>query len=72
MIQSPKSLTATVHVRFNYQEPDINPAGESQVEMLNRILDQAADLDPALQECVIGFVNHLKGLNNKEEEAEHS
>lgn len=70
MLQSPKSLTATVHIRFHYYEPEGKPADESQVEMMNRILDHASELDPSLQELLISFANYLSELKNKEGEAE--
>ena len=65
MMNSPKSLTATVHIRFNYDGPEAKPVEESQVEMINRILDGAADLDPTLRDLLISFVAHLSEVSNQ-------
>lgn len=69
MMQSPTSLTATIHVKFHYGEPGSKLIDDSQLEMINAILHGANNLDPALQELIIGFVHHLKEVN-KDDEAE--
>lgn len=66
MFESPKSLTATIHVRFDYREPEGKPVDQSQVEMMDRILDQAAGLDPGLQELLVTFASHLRGLSKED------
>lgn len=60
MIQSPKSLTATIHIRFHYAEPETSPVTEGEAAMVGRLLEQTADLDPDLQEVMIKFANFLK------------
>ncbi|MBA7703421.1 hypothetical protein ES703_112207 [subsurface metagenome] len=65
MLQSPKSLTATIHVKFHYGELTANPVGESETELLNRILDQASQMDPSLQEILVNFVNYLNKLSEE-------
>jgi len=39
MIKSPKSLTAIVHVKFHYKEPETKPVGPGEIEMMARVLD---------------------------------
>ncbi len=64
MIGSPKSLTATVHIRFHYAEPVTKPLVEGETELLGKVLEHAADLNPVLQELLIKFANHLKEQSN--------
>ena len=66
MMQGPKSLTATVHVRFNYDEPEVKTAVGGQVQIIAELLEHTADLDPQLQELLIKFANHLKATNTQE------
>ena len=67
MMQSPKSLTATIHVKFHYGKLQAKPEGESQTELLNRILDQASQMEPGLQETVVAFVNFLNSVGDRAE-----
>jgi len=71
MIESPKSLTAVVHVKFHYEEKesksDTESETESGVETLSKLLDQASELDPEYQELLIKFANHLKETRDKSE-----
>lgn len=60
MIQSPKSLTATVHVRFHYAEPETKPLSEGETQMIADLLEHVTDLEPELQEILIKFASHLK------------
>lgn len=60
MLQSPRSLTATVHVKFNYSESESNPVGKGTLEMLAGILDHASDMDPKLQELLVSFADYLQ------------
>ena len=66
MIESPKSLTAVVHVRFHYRETAAK-ATESGIRMLSKLLDQASELSTEHQELLIKFANHLKETCNKSE-----
>ncbi|MBA7700237.1 hypothetical protein ES703_108947 [subsurface metagenome] len=59
MLQTPKSLTATIHVRFNYQDLDKDPVTEGETEMLARVLDQAGEMEPEMQEILIKFAGYL-------------
>ncbi|MBA7685508.1 hypothetical protein ES703_93933 [subsurface metagenome] len=70
MMKSPKSLTATIYVRFHYEEPEGSPLFAGQTEMVGRILDQANDLDPDLQEILVKFADHLS--TQGQEKAEQS
>lgn len=67
MLESPKSLTATIHVRFNYKEREAEPIGERQVEIINRILDRTSELDPELQDLVVKFASYLNEIGQKED-----
>ena len=67
MIESPKSLTAVVHVKFHYVEKENKQDTESGVETLSKLLDQASELDPEYQELLIKFANHLKETRDKSE-----
>lgn len=62
MFESPKSLTATVHVRFNYKELESAPVTASDVEMLNKILDKASGLSPDHQDLLVKFADYIKEL----------
>ncbi len=62
MFESPQSLTATVHVRFNYREPESAPVNASDVEMLNKILDKASELSPDHRELLVKFADYINGL----------
>lgn len=69
MIQSPKSLTATIHVRFHYSEPETKEtkSNQGQVEIMAQILDRASELDPDLQEMLVKFADYLNRLGKTEE-----
>lgn len=60
----PKSLTATIYVKFHYKQPEAK-VGENEVEMISGILDKASDLSPELQETLIKFMDYLSNLNNQ-------
>ena len=64
MIQSPKSLTATIHIRFHYKDPESDPVTEGETTMIDKLLDQAGDLDPELQDLLIKFASYLKVSGN--------
>lgn len=68
MFQSPKSLTAVVHVRFQYEEPTSKSPSESEVEILSRLMDQASELEPSLQEILVQFAEHLKKAGKRAEQ----
>jgi len=59
-MESPKSLTALVHVRFHYGEVPTKPAGKSEIEILASLLDHASELDPTLQELLAKFADYIK------------
>jgi len=69
MLESPKSLTAVVHVKFHYKEPQTKPVSEPEIEMLSPILDKASELAPGLQETLVRFADYLIQLRKKEGEA---
>lgn len=61
MIQSPKSLTAVVHVKFHYadEEAGIKPVSERDIEVISRILDKASGLEAEKQELLVKFADYL-------------
>jgi len=67
MIESPKSLTAVVHVKFHYREPEAKPETEGEVEMLSRILNQASEMSPEMQEILVKFADYLNNLKGRTE-----
>lgn len=67
MLESPKSLTATVHVRFHYTEPEAKPMSDSQTQMIGKILDQAAEMEPEFQELLLKFTDYLNQQKQKTE-----
>lgn len=60
MIETPKSLTAIVHVRFHYEESKSKLPSEGEIEILANLMDKASELDPDFQEILIKFASHLK------------
>ena len=67
MIDTPKSLTAVVHVRFNYQESAVKTPDSKEIEILSNILDQASSLPPEMQEVMIKFADYLGKLTGRAE-----
>ena len=57
MFEPPKSLTAVIHIRF--QEPTSKPPAEEELEILNRMMDDANELDPELSEILVQFADYL-------------
>jgi len=69
MIETPKSLTAIIHVRFNYQDAEAKTPGTGEIELLSRILDKASGLSPEMQEVVVKFADYLGDLTDRAEPA---
>ena len=69
ILQSPKSLTATIHVRFHYKEEEEQqkPPDEDGLQIINRLLDKAAELQPSLQDLLVRFADHLKNISTNEQ-----
>jgi len=67
MFETPKSLTAVVHVRFNYQESAAKTPDSEEIEILSNIVDQASNLSPEMQEIVVKFADYLGKLTNRAE-----
>ena len=65
MIEKPKSLTAVVHVNFKYDESESKKISEPEIEILNRVLDQASDLTPDMQEVLIKFAQYMNKLQEQ-------
>ncbi len=57
MFESPKSLTAVIYIRF--QEPTGKPPNEEEKEILSRMMDEADELDPELNEILVQFADYL-------------
>jgi len=71
-MESPKSLTAVVHVRFNYKEHQDSKIVKSDLEVMSKILDQAAEMPAEHQELMVKFADYLKGISENKVEAEPS
>lgn len=67
MFESPKSLTATIYMRFHYKEPENEAASQGTTETIGRILDQATEMDPELQELLNKFASYLTEQSRKGE-----
>ena len=67
MIAVPKSLTAVVHVKFDYDGQKPQPVSDSDIKIISRILDKAAGMEPELQEILVKFADHLSKLGDKVE-----
>ena len=66
MLRTPKSLTATIHVQFNYDgEEEPKPASGSEMKLANKILDRTSELEPDLQNTILKFVDYLNKLGGK-------
>ena len=73
MIEIPKSLTGTIHLpdaRLNFHlifgegETKDQPEGE-EAKLMGKILNQAVELSPELQELLVSFADHIHKVNNK-------
>ena len=71
MIETPKSLTAIVHVKFNYSENKQPPVEEGEIELLNRIINQGSDLSPQMQDMLAKFADHLSKVKDRAEPLRH-
>jgi len=60
MTMSPKSLTAVVHVRFHYEEPEAKPPSQGEIQILSSLMDRASELNPEMQEVLVKFASYLK------------
>lgn len=68
IFQSLESLTATIHVRFHYKEEEQQkPPDGSGLQIINRLLDKAAELQPEMQDLLVRFADHLKNISTDEE-----
>lgn len=65
MLQTPKSLTAVVHVKFHYKEPEMKSVSEGEIEMVSRMLNHASEMPVEYQEILIKFADHLKQFAGK-------
>jgi len=63
MIKTPKSLTATIHVRFNYEDPDISPVTEGESNVIDDLLVHVSALAPEHQELLVKFASYLKDFS---------
>lgn len=60
MVDMPRSLTAIVHLRFNYDEKQRKLVGEAEVQLLDDLMGKAAGLDPELQELLVKFADYIQ------------
>lgn len=66
MMESPRSLTAVVHVKFNYPGNPIAKVAKSDLEVMSKVLDQAAEMSPEHQDILIKFADYLKNISESE------
>lgn len=64
MIQAPRSLTATIHVRFHYKEPESEPVSEGETQIIDKLLSHTEDMTPELQEILLKFASYLRECSN--------
>lgn len=62
-MESPRSLTAVVHVKFNYKERKNPKVNKSDLEVMSKILDQADEMPLEYQELLAKFADYLKNLS---------
>lgn len=62
----PKSLTATIHVRFHCDDVKSGPPRQGEIELLDRLMNHAADLDPALQDLLVKFADYINKLRSED------
>ncbi len=65
MLERPKSLTAVVHVNFKYSESESKKISESEIEILNRVLDKASELTPDMQEILVKFAEYMNKVQEQ-------
>lgn len=68
MFESPKSLTATIYVRFHYKEPEPK-VEEGEVQLVDTILNRASDMSPEFREILLKFVEYLSHLGKDNEQS---
>ena len=64
MIESPKSLTAVIHINFHYRETGAE-ATKRGIEALSKLLDQSLELSPEHLELLIKLASRLAETSNK-------
>ncbi len=69
MIEGPKSLTAVIHVRFNYKDPEAKSPSEGETQIMGRILDHASELSTEEQELLVKFADYINHLGEKKEQS---
>lgn len=69
-----KSLTATIHLpdvnvhlfaQFEQKGERPKPVGDSEIELLSKILDQASEAPPDLQAILLKFADYVKDINKQ-------
>jgi len=65
-VMMPRSLTAVAHVTFNYQPRQATPVAKTKIEMVSRLLDQAAHLSSEEQEILVKFADCLNRLSEED------
>lgn len=69
-----KSLTATIHLpdvnvhlfaQFEQKCGKTKQVEDNEIELLSRILDQASEASPELQEIILKFADYIKDLNKQ-------
>ncbi len=62
-METPKSLTAIVHVKFHYD--DNRSTEPRRAELLSRMLEHAVELKPELQQMLVDFASHMDKVSSE-------
>ena len=65
MVNLPSSLTAIVHMKFQFDEKEKKLVGQAEIQLLDELLDRAGDLDPELQEMLVKFADYVSVHSTK-------
>ncbi|GAH64786.1 unnamed protein product, partial [marine sediment metagenome] len=55
------------YVRFHYKNPETEAPNQGTTETISKILDQATEMDPNLQELLNKFASYLNEQSQKGE-----
>jgi len=62
----PLSMTATIHVKFHYQDTKTKGVEKGDVEMINHILERASGMSPEERTFLTRFAEHLSNQGKAE------
>ena len=62
----PLSMTATIHVKFHYQDTKTKGVEKGDVEMINHILERASGMTDKERTFLTRFADYLSGKSQAE------